>query len=159
MKAHGKTLRIYIDTSVIGGCLDEEFAEDSKRLIRAVLDGKVVMLVSEVVVEEIREAPVEVREILDSISNERIEIVPLTAQIRELRDAYLKAGIVGKKSIDDATHVACASVATADAIVSWNFKHIVRLDKMKAYNQVNFSQGYAILTIVSPREVQFNEAD
>lgn len=66
---------------------------------------------------------------------------------------------MGKKSSDDATHVACASVARADAIVSWNFKHIVRLDKMKAYNQVNFSYGYAILTIVSPREVQFNEED
>ena len=117
------------------------------------------MLLSEVVVEEIREAPHEVQEILNSIPNERTEIVPLNAQVRELRDAYLKAGIVGKKSTDDATHVACASVARADAIVSWNFKHIVRLDKMKAYNQVNFSQGYAILTIVSPREVQFNEAD
>ena len=158
MKAHGRSLRIYVDTSVIGGCLDEEFSEDSKRLISAVLNKKVVMLLSEVVVEEIREAPSEVQEILDSIPIENTEIVPLSAQVRELRDAYLQAGIVGKKSTDDATHVACASVARADAIVSWNFKHIVRLDKMKAYNQVNFSHGYAILTIVSPREVQFSEA-
>ena len=158
-KYQGKVLRIYVATSVIGGCLDEEFDEDSKRFFSAVIDGKVRMLVSEVVIEEIREAPKDVQKILDSIPIECIEIIPLTIEVKELRDAYLQARIVGEKSIDDASHVACASVARADAIVSWNFKHIVRLDKMKGYNQVNFLNGYAVLTIISPKEVQFNEAD
>lgn len=52
-----------------------------------------------------------------------------------------------------------ATVARADAIVSWNFKHIVRLGKMTAYNQVNLINGYGILTIISPKEVLFNESD
>ncbi|EDN72556.1 hypothetical protein BGS_0906 [Beggiatoa sp. SS] len=38
-----------------------------------------------------------------------------------------------------------------------NFKHIVRLDKMKAYNRVNLLQGYGILTIISPTEVFFDD--
>ena len=42
-------------------------------------------------------------------------------------------------------------------VVSWNFKHIVRLDKMKAYNQVNLLNGYGILTIISPLEVMTDE--
>ena len=49
--------------------------------------------------------------------------------------------------------VAAATVARADAIVSWNFRHIVRLDKIKGFNQVNFEIGYAHLTIISPKEV------
>lgn len=55
--------------------------------------------------------------------------------------------------------MAAATVARADAIVSWNFKHIVRLDKMKAYNQINLLNGYGILTIVSPKEVILDESN
>jgi len=41
--------------------------------------------------------------------------------------------------------------------VSWNFRHIVKLDKIKGYNQVNLLSGYGLLTIVSPKEVSFDE--
>ena len=77
----------------------------------------------------------------------------------QLRDAYLDAGVVGPKWMDDATHVAAATVAQADAIVSWNFKHIVRLDKIKAYNEVNRKMGFGALTILSPKEVVYDNAD
>lgn len=157
MKMPSRLLRIYIDTSVIGGCLDEEFAKESKRLIESVHGKKVTMLLSDVVVREICKAKAEVQEILDSISKDSIEVIALTKEVIELRDAYMKAGILGPRWIDDATHVACASVARADAIVSWNFKHIVKLEKMKAYNQVNFSYGYATLTIITPKEVGLYE--
>lgn len=75
--------------------------------------------------------------------------MPLTTEILALRDEYLSAKIIGMRWIDDATHVAAATVARADAIVSWNFAHIVRLDKMKAYNQINLLNGYGILTIIT----------
>ena len=55
--------------------------------------------------------------------------------------------------------MACATVERVDAIVSWNFRHIVRLDKMKAYNAANLAEGYGIMTIVSPREVDINETE
>jgi predicted nucleic acid-binding protein len=152
-------LRIYLDTSVIGGCLDVEFATDSQRVIDAVKAGRVVMLLSELVLGELVNAPPPVQEILKSLPNESIEIVDLTEDINQLRDAYIGAGVVGQKSQGDAAHVAAATVARADAIVSWNFKHIVRLDKMKAYNQVNLLNGYGILTIVSPLEVILDEPE
>jgi hypothetical protein len=57
----------------------------------------------------------------------------------------------------DATHVALATISRADAIVSWNFRHIVHLDKMKLFNAVNLMNGYGVLTIVTPREVVPNE--
>jgi hypothetical protein len=77
----------------------------------------------------------------------------------ELRNAYLQAGVLGERWIDDAAHVAAATVARADAIASWNFRHIVRLDKMKAYNQVNLLSGYGMLIIISPKEVRFDDEE
>lgn len=154
-----KRLRIYADTSVIGGCLDVEFAAESQRLIETIRNNKLVLLLSDLVISELVDAPAELRDILTSLPTEVIENVALTEEIIALRDAYIAALVVTSKSINDAAHVAAATVARADAIVSWNFKHIVRLDKMRAYNQINLLNGYGILTIVSPREVLFNESD
>lgn len=85
------------------------------------------------------------------------ENVEVTADVLMLADAYIRAGVVGARCADDAAHVAAATVARADAIVSWNFKRIVRLDRIKAYNQVNLAHGYGILTFVSPREVSYDD--
>lgn len=151
-----KRPRIYCDSSVIGGYFDTEFETESRRFIDSVKNGRIMMLLSEVAVQEILQAPEKVQALLASIPSTSIERVSLTTEIIELRDAYVKAGILGPKWIDDATHVAAATVARADAIVSWNFAHIVRLDKMKSYNQVNLINGYGILTIVTPQEVQYD---
>jgi hypothetical protein len=37
--------------------------------------------------------------------------------------------------------------------VSWNFRHIVRLDKIRLFNAINVELGYQALSIYSPREV------
>ncbi len=152
-----RTPRIYADTSVIGGCLDAEFSNESSHFIEMVRKGKCVLLLSEIVIAELDMAPAEVQNILLSLPEEMMERVELTDEILELRNEYIKAKILGPELIDDATHVAVATVTRADAIVSWNFKHIVRLDKMKAYNQVNLMNGYGILTIISPKEVLIDE--
>jgi hypothetical protein len=88
-----------------------------------------------------------------------LELVPLTTEILALRDAYIRAGVVGLQWLNDAAHVAAATVAHADAIASWNFKHIVRLEKIRGYNQVNESLGYGSLTIITPGEVRLDETD
>ncbi|MEW6203084.1 MAG: hypothetical protein AB1546_13990 [bacterium] len=154
-----KPLRVYADTSVISGCLDAEFEDDSMQFIEAVRSGKIVMLVSEVVARELENAPEEVCIIITSLPAGCVERVELTEEILELRDAYLEAGIVGVRHANDAAHVAAATVARADAIVSWNFRHIVRLDKMKLYNRINLLYGYGILTIITPKEVQTDDRE
>jgi hypothetical protein len=150
-------LRIYADTSVIGGCFDKPFAKDSLYLMELARRGRVVLLLSAVVIAELENAPEQVRSVLAKLPASAVENVPITAEVTRLRDAYLKAGIVGPKWVDDATHVAAASVAGADAIVSWNFKHIVQLDRMKAYNRVNQKHGYGELTIATPIVVAYEE--
>jgi predicted nucleic acid-binding protein len=149
--------RIYADTSVIGGCLDIEFSHESLHFIEMVRNGKCVLLLSEITIAELDKAPTAVQNILLSLPEEAMEKVEITEEILELRNEYMKAKILGPEWIDDAAHVAVATVARADAIVSWNFKHIVRLDKMKGYNQVNLMNGYGILTIISPKEVLIDE--
>jgi predicted nucleic acid-binding protein len=154
-----KPLRVYVDTSVIGGCFDEEFAEDSRRLLAAAAEGRIVLLLGPVVLRELASAPRQVVDVLSRLPASSVERVELTDEVVALRDAYIAADILGPRWEDDAAHVASATVAGADAIASWNFRHIVRLDKMKAYNQVNQRRGYGVLTIVSPREVCLDEPD
>ena len=151
--------RLYLDTSVFGGVFDltEGYDESSRRVFSAALDGRALICYSAAVLRELVDAPEPVRALFEALPiGSRVEI-PLTDEVVALSEAYLIAGVVGRQWLDDALHVAAATVARADAIVSWNFKHIVRLDKIKAYNQVNLAQGYGILTIVSPKEVLFDE--
>ena len=106
---------------------------------------------------ELALAPERVQALADSLPESRIIRVPATPDADILRDAYIEAGIITEKSIYDATHVAIATVAQADAIVSWNFKHIVQLQRILAYNEVNAAHGYPALSIVSPMEVRFDD--
>ncbi|MFH0979989.1 MAG: hypothetical protein V2A79_00435 [Planctomycetota bacterium] len=147
-----RPLRVYLDTSVFGGCFDPPFQLDSLRILAAVREGRIVALMSPLVADELAPAPEPVRQLLLGLPPSNIEPIDLDDEIRELRNAYLRAGILDSKWRNDALHVAAATVARADAILSWNFKHIVRLDKIKAFNAVNLYNGYGILTILSPKE-------
>ncbi|MBF0105775.1 MAG: hypothetical protein HQM16_10670 [Deltaproteobacteria bacterium] len=148
-----KPLKIYVDTSVFGGCFDREFEKYSLNFFKMVKKHHISLLISDVVIQELNRAPVQVQNVLRLLPQDMLEPILLTEEAVLLRDAYLKKRILNKKSMNDATHVALATINRADAIVSWNFKHIVRLDHMKAFNNVNFSLGYGVLVIVSPREV------
>ena len=154
-----KKLRVYVDTSVIGGCLDKEFTEESNRVFELAKSGELIILISEMVTAELASAPEAARELLEAIPDSAVEYVPITDRVQSLRDAYIQAGVLGPSSRDDATHVAAATVARADAIVSWNFRHIVQLHKIKGYNEVNNRLGYDPLTILSPKEISHEEQD
>jgi len=154
-----RLLRVYTDSSVLGGCRDIEFEDDSLRLIHWARRRELTLLISEITLRELEAAPSEVKAILGDIPPDGLEFVPLTTEILALRDAYVRAGVVGPQWLNDAAHVAAATVVRADAIVSWNFKHIVRLEKIRGYNQVNESLGYGTLAIITPREVRLDESD
>lgn len=146
-------LRVYADTSVFGGCLDDEFSEASKSFFKLVQEGRFRLVVSDTTLAELQQAPPEVRRILLDLSPERIEHVIVDHDVESLRDAYLEAGVVGSSSLRDAEHIASATVAEADMVVSWNFKHIVHYDKISGYQGVNLIRGYGAIRIFSPWEV------
>ena len=148
-----KKLKIYLDTSVFGGCFDEEFAEASLALFEQIKAGKFILAFSSVTGRELDKAPEAVQQILDELSSDIIEVIPDSPEILHLRDAYLAAGVVGPASTADAEHIAAASVAEVDFVVSWNFKHIVHYEKINGYQAVNLLNGYKPIKIYSPREV------
>ena len=146
-------LRVYVDTSVIGGCLDEEFAQPSNALVDMAVRGEILLLVSDLVAEELVGAPPEVRAFHARLRPTAVEGIVASEESARLRDAYLAAGVVGPTRGADAHHVALATVARADLIVSWNFKHIVHVDKIRLFNSVNLMQGYQPIDIRSPLEL------
>ncbi len=148
-----KRLRIYVDTSVIGGCFDEEFAEESRALVQLAKNGKIVMILSNITLDEASRAPHHVQKEIDLIPDEYSETLLESFESQSLCNAYLEAGAITQKHIDDAHHVALATVSKADLLVSWNFKHIVHLEKIRMFNAVNLKEGYQPIEIRTPKEV------
>ena len=146
-------MRIYVDTSVFGGCYDTEFEIWSIRLIELFKIGKYKAVISEVSEFELKFAPKHIKDILKEIPQKDIEIAKLTDEAKELAEHYLKEKIVTKKSLADTQHIAVATVQQVDLLVSWNFKHIVNFDKIRLYNAVNLKYGYKILEIRNPRDL------
>jgi hypothetical protein len=132
-------LRIYVDTSVIGGCFDPEFVTWSDALMRDFRAKRLVPVLSDVTAVEIAAAPAAVQ--------------ALHKELLGLSAAYEARKILPKRFAADMTHIALATIAEVDAVVSWNFKHIVRLEKIRLFNAVNVELGYRALSILSPREV------
>lgn len=145
--------RVYLDTSVIGGCLDKEFQEWSKQLFEEFKAGKKIAVISDITLDELENARKEVRDLLNFIPEISKEYVLKDEEAEELAEAYLKEGAITKKFYEDALHIAIATVNKVDVLVSWNFKHIVNLDRIKKYNSVNLRHGYIILEIRNPREI------
>ena len=148
-----RILRIYCDTSVFGGCFDEEFREASTALLRLFREKEFILVYSDATLAELRNAPERVRDILIEMPEGFSEYVEPHPVIDQLREAYLKEGILGPSSAVDAWHIASATVGGADMIVSWNFKHIVHYEKIQGFHGVNVLHGFPAIPIYSPLEV------
>jgi len=146
-------LRIYIDTSVIGGCLDKEFQNASRQLIDKFKQGEMIAVTSELTTLELKDAPKEIRDILREIPEKNIEYVELTEEALNLAKKYIAEGVIGGGKLVDAEHIAIATINRVDVLVSWNFRHIVNLQRIHGYNSVNLKYGYPLLEIRSPLEV------
>jgi predicted nucleic acid-binding protein len=151
-KIRKNRLRVYADTSVFGGVFDDEFDSASKLFFGEVKAEKFVLITSDLVRKEISAAPKKVEEFFEKILSS-CEIADINADVLELQEAYLKQEILSEKYSTDALHVALATAAGADMIISWNFKHIVHFKKIPLYNAVNQLKGYKTIDIYSPLEV------
>jgi hypothetical protein len=116
---------------VFGGCFDAEFEHVSRRFFLEAQAGRFVVVISDVTTRELQEAPEEVRQVLVQLPEGQVEEFMIDDEVTALRDAYLAAGVVGVASEADAEHIAAATVAEVDIVVSWNFKHIVHFDKIR----------------------------
>lgn len=145
--------RIYIDTSVFGGYFDEEFKEYSVKFFEKLIENKNTILLSDVALDELTDAPQRVKDFVNSIPKKNISRMYLDDDSKNLALKYIKENVVGETSLADCFHIAIATVQKADLLVSWNFKHIVNLNRIRGYNGVNLMNGYPIIEIRNPREV------
>ena len=146
-------LRVYADSSVIGGIFDDEFEEWSQKLLRDFIEGQKILVISDLMLREIEDAPDNVRAVLDEIPNENKEYITLNDDAKSLAQKYIEEGAISKKHLVDAQHIALATIQKIDVLVSWNFQHIVNLRRIRLYNAVNLKYGYHIIEIRTPREV------
>jgi hypothetical protein len=149
----GMIQRCYFDTSIFGGYFDDEFSKETHILFNQVIAGKIICLYSELTDEELDSAPSRVRELFNNLPSKYIKKIPINQQIINLAEEYITQKVVGKTSRDDCIHIAAATIHQADALISWNFKHIVNSNRIVGYNQVNSQNGLPKITIKSPREI------
>lgn len=136
--------RIYIDTSVIGGYHDDEFEEHTRKLFERIINLDFEIYFSEVNETELILAPQQIKDIKDLIPQECLRFLELSDEAKLLADTYISERALGKASLNDAYHIALASVNRLDCLVSWNFKHIVNFDKIKVVQFNQFENGLPI---------------
>ena len=148
-------IKIYVDTSVFGGYFDVEFEEWSNKLIEEFKIGLKHLIFSDLTLKELEGAPSNVRSLVGEIPDEYKEYFILDDEAKDLALHYIEEGVVSEGYLVDAQHIAIATVKKADVLVSWNFKHIVNLTKIRLYNSVNLKYGYPLLEIRNPREILY----
>jgi len=151
--------RIYIDTSVVGGYFDEEFKEVTIKLFERLNNNEIIFVVSDLLDLELINAPQQVREHLLQYSVDKFQRVELTEEAIKLAETYIDEKVVGRTSLEDCRHIAMATIHKVDVLASWNFKHIVNLDRIKGYNSVNLRLGYSMIEIRSPKDLVNYEND
>ena len=149
--------RFYFDTSVFGGVYDVEFEEETALLFEKVNLGQIICVYSNLTETELSNAPEQVRNFFESIKEEHKEKVQVTHEALKLAQTYVDEKVVGETNLDDCVHIATATLSKVDVLVSWNFKHIVNVYRIRGYNSVNLRAGYSTLNIHSPKEIVGNE--
>ena len=146
-------MRLYLDTSVIGGNFDPEFKDWTTPLLDEIFSGLHVAVISDLTIREIQAVPLKVRKLLEKLLESNTEFIQLNAESEILASQYMKEGLLSPKLLEDANHIAIASVYMINTVVSWNFKHIVNVGRIRLFNSVNLKYGYGLMDIRSPREI------
>jgi len=145
--------RFYFDTSVFGGVFDNEFDEATLQLFERVKLGQIICVYSDLTETELLNAPEKIRKYFKELLDENMERVMVNDEILMLASKYVDEKVVGQTSFDDCVHIAAATINKADILVSWNFKHIVNLYRIRGYNSINIRSNYQSLEIRLPKEI------
>jgi len=145
--------RFYFDTSVFGGIYDIEFEVETTLLFEKVTLGLIKCVYSNLTESELTNAPEKVRVFFENLPDKHKEKVLVTPESLKLAQTYVDEKVVGETSLDDCIHIATATLNKVDMLVSWNFKHIVNVYRIRGYNSINLRLGHTTLEIHSPKEI------
>ena len=146
--------RVYVDSSVISGMFDSnEHPVKAQPFWDAVFNGKVRVVLSSVLDEELELAPQHVRDFHDSIPKSQIERIVSTPMSDTLAGRYIKAGVLTLNHLTDCQHIALATIACVDVLVSWNTRHIVSTPRIRRFNDVSIGFGFDEIKILTPNNL------
>ena len=145
--------RFYFDTSVFGGVFDSDFEEETLIIFEKVKLGHIICVYSDLTEKELINAPGNVRNFFQQLNNNNLERIEVTLEAYNLAQAYIDANVVGQTSFDDCIHIATATLNKVDILISWNYKHIVNIFRIRGYNSVNLRLGHGTLEIRSPKDI------
>jgi len=149
---------IYIETTIFNfPFVDDspQYKADTLRLFEEIKAGKFRPFTSEYVIKELESTKDadKLAKMKALISDYNITVLPTSAEAEQLADQYVNAGVIPIKHSTDAFHIAAATVAALDCIVSLNFKHIVKHKTMLETEYINIREGFKRVFIHTPAEV------
>jgi hypothetical protein len=150
-------MKFYVDTSVWGGHEDIEFSEWTVPFFEQARQGKFTIILSDVTIGELQNAPQIVRDLPTTIPPEFLELVTITEEQLQLADKYVEEGALTTKFHSDAQHISISTILKVDSLVSWNFKHMVNFFRIRQYNSINLKYGYSTIDIRTPKEVTYGD--
>lgn len=109
-------------------------------------------MLSDLTIQELEFARDEIRNKIDELPKEQIISLGVNDETIKLAETYINEGALTNKSYNDALHIALATINNADVLASWNFKHIVNINRIRLYNSINLKLGYKMIEIRTPRE-------
>jgi len=150
--------RVYIETSVFGFYFDSHSYNAVRRaavvrLFDQIEAGLITAVTSPVTEQELRRAPPELRPKLIALLSAVNGIDADERQVERLARLYVSEGIVPIAYLDDARHLAYASVGGVEVVVTLNLKHLANEWSERRANSVNLHEGYTLLSIRTPEEV------
>jgi hypothetical protein len=164
-----KQLTIYLDTSIINFLFADDAPE--KRDITQeffadyVKKGIYAVYISPVVIDEINRTENDIKRarllhVIDEYALPSIDITPSLPDIQYLAQRYIEQGIIPRKKLDDALHIAISTIYEMDVLLSWNFRHLANLKRERKVLSLNIQEGYMkVLRIVTPLEVMSDETE
>ena len=150
-----KKTKLYLDTSVPSFL----FADDSPEKREVTIQfweilklGLYEIIISDILLTEIsRSETPSSQELENKLAEIVVEIISVNEDIFSLAQKYIEEGIIPQKYQDDALHIALAAYNGADALISWNFKHMVKLKTIRGVNGINRMLGLKELEILTPQ--------
>lgn len=158
-----RKLKLYLDTSVISFLFADDVPEEKQithKLFNLLNSGEYEFYISRVVIEEIEKTPdTEKREkLLSQAQHAQLSLLQRSKEVEEMAKNYITDGIIPKKKIEDALHIAFATVHEIDILVSWNYEHLANIKKEERINSINIKSGYTkLLRMITPLEVVGDE--
>ncbi len=154
-------LRIYLETTMFNFPFVDDaprYKVDTLRLFEEIRAGKFKSFTSEYVIQELEATKDAERQkqMKSLVADYNISVIPVSDEIRQLADVYVSFGVIPKKFFTDAIHIAAATVAGLDCVVSLNFRHIVKHKTIFETEYINAREGYKRVFIHTPAEVTEN---